>query len=63
MGNYNSYFAILSALDSGPLRRLEWSKNLREQLAEHAKIMESSHSFKNYRTVLDVTPPPCLPYM
>lgn len=63
MGNYNSYLAILSALDSGPLRRLDWSRNLREQLNEHTEIMESSYSFKNYRTLLAETEPPCLPYM
>ena len=63
MGNFNSYLAILSALDSGPVRRLDWPKSLRDQLQEHAEIMESSHSFKNYRTLLAETAPPCLPYM
>ncbi|KAH7719465.1 rap guanine nucleotide exchange factor 1 [Aphelenchoides avenae] len=63
MGNFNSYLAILSALDSGPVRRLDWPKSLRDQLQEHAEIMESSHSFKNYRTLLAETAPPCLPYI
>lgn len=63
MGNYNSYLAILSALDSGPIRRLDWSKNALDMLKDHSSIMDSSHSFKNYRTLLSESLPPCLPYM
>ena len=63
MGNFNSYLAILSALDSGPVRRLDWSKNALDQLKEHSSVMDSSHSFRNYRTLLAETRPPCLPYM
>ncbi|VDN57485.1 unnamed protein product [Dracunculus medinensis] len=63
MGNYNSYLAILSALDSGPIRRLDWSKNALDMLKDHSSIMDSSHSFKNYRTLLSESLPPCLPYI
>jgi len=63
MGNLSSYLAILSALDSGPVRRLDWSKSLREQLEEHTDIIDSKMSFKNYRAVLAETQPPCLPYI
>uniref|UniRef100_A0A914QB45 Ras-GEF domain-containing protein n=1 Tax=Panagrolaimus davidi TaxID=227884 RepID=A0A914QB45_9BILA len=63
MGNLSSYLAILSALDSGPVRRLDWSKSLKEQLNEHTDIIDSKMSFKNYRAVLAETQPPCLPYM
>ncbi|KAK0396332.1 hypothetical protein QR680_001675 [Steinernema hermaphroditum] len=63
MGNFNSYLAILSALDSGPIRRLDWSKTVQEHLREHISVMDSSHSFKNYRTLLAETKPPCLPYI
>uniref|UniRef100_F1KRH4 Rap guanine nucleotide exchange factor 1 n=1 Tax=Ascaris suum TaxID=6253 RepID=F1KRH4_ASCSU len=63
MGNYNSYLAILSALDSGPIRRLDWTKGALEMLKEHSAIMDSSHSFKNYRTLLAESRPPCLPYI
>uniref|UniRef100_A0AC34Q2Q3 Uncharacterized protein n=1 Tax=Panagrolaimus sp. JU765 TaxID=591449 RepID=A0AC34Q2Q3_9BILA len=63
MGNLSSYLAILSALDSGPMRRLDWSKSLREQLEEHTDIIDSKMSFKNYRAVLADTQPPCLPYI
>uniref|UniRef100_A0A0N5DBH8 Ras-GEF domain-containing protein n=1 Tax=Thelazia callipaeda TaxID=103827 RepID=A0A0N5DBH8_THECL len=61
--NYNSYLAILSALDSGPIRRLDWSKYIIDLLKEHSVIMDSSHSFKNYRTLLGESHPPCLPYI
>jgi Rap guanine nucleotide exchange factor 1 len=30
MNNFNSYLAILSAVDSGPVQRLDWSKNIIE---------------------------------
>ncbi|VDM50142.1 unnamed protein product [Toxocara canis] len=63
MGNYNSYLAILSALDSGPIRRLDWTKGALDMLKEHSSVMDSSHSFKNYRTLLAESRPPCLPYI
>ncbi|VDK64665.1 unnamed protein product [Onchocerca ochengi] len=63
VGNYNSYLAILSALDSGPIRRLDWSKHITDLLKEHSVVMDSSHSFKNYRTLLGESRPPCLPYI
>ncbi|KAL3981386.1 RasGEF domain family protein [Acanthocheilonema viteae] len=63
VGNYNSYLAILSALDSSPIRRLDWSKHITDLLKEHSVVMDSSHSFKNYRTLLGESRPPCLPYI
>lgn len=30
INNFNSYLALLSALDSAPIRRLEWQKNITE---------------------------------
>lgn len=30
LNNFNSYLAILSALDSAPIRRLEWQKQTSE---------------------------------
>lgn len=30
INNFNSYLAILSALDSAPIRRLEWQRNITE---------------------------------
>ncbi|EJD74874.1 rap guanine nucleotide exchange factor 1 [Loa loa] len=63
VGNYNSYLAILSALDSGPIRRLDWSKHITDLLKEHSVVMDSSHSFRNYRTLLSESRPPCLPYI
>ncbi|CAJ0575076.1 unnamed protein product, partial [Mesorhabditis spiculigera] len=63
LGNFNAYLAILSALDSGPVRRLDWGRAATEQLKEHAVIMESTGSFKVYRSALVETPPPCIPYV
>ncbi|GMT35942.1 hypothetical protein PFISCL1PPCAC_27239, partial [Pristionchus fissidentatus] len=62
IGNLHSYLAILSALESGPIRRLDWSKSVVEQLSQHSDIMDSTFSFKKYRTLLTETAPPCIPY-
>ncbi|GMT06192.1 hypothetical protein PENTCL1PPCAC_28366, partial [Pristionchus entomophagus] len=62
IGNLHSYLAILSALESGPIRRLDWSKGVVEQLSQHSEIMDSTFSFKKYRTLLTETAPPCIPY-
>lgn len=34
INNFNSYLALLSALDSAPIRRLEWQKNITEYIKE-----------------------------
>lgn len=63
MGNFNGYLATLSALDSGPVRRLNWPQSLREQVKAQVSIMDTRQSFKNYRSALAQTKPPCLPYL
>ncbi|KAI6240173.1 hypothetical protein M3Y99_00504700 [Aphelenchoides fujianensis] len=62
LGNFNSYLAALSALDSGPVRRLNWPRGFRDQVNELTAIMDTRQSFKNYRTELARTKPPYLPY-
>ena len=39
MGNYNSYLSVLSALDSGPVRRLSWSRELLDTMSEHTSAL------------------------
>lgn len=63
INNFNSYLAILSALDSAPIRRLEWQKNITETLKEYCALIDSSSSFRTYRQALADTEPPCIPYM
>ena len=50
--NFNSYLALLSALDSAPIRRLEWCKSITESLKEHCTLIDSSSSFRAYRQAL-----------
>ncbi|KAK7504449.1 hypothetical protein BaRGS_00004315 [Batillaria attramentaria] len=61
--NFNSYLAILSALDSAPVRRLEWQKQNIEALQEFCQLIDSSSSFRAYRQALAETEPPCIPYL
>uniref|UniRef100_A0A0K0D2I4 Ras-GEF domain-containing protein n=1 Tax=Angiostrongylus cantonensis TaxID=6313 RepID=A0A0K0D2I4_ANGCA len=63
LGNFNSYLALLSALVSSPLARLDWSKTITDGLREHAEVMDTSHSYKNYRLLLQMASPPTVPYM
>ncbi|XP_012945561.1 rap guanine nucleotide exchange factor 1 [Aplysia californica] len=61
--NFNSYLAILSALNSAPVHRLEWQKQNVEVLQELCQLIDSSSSFRVYRQTLSETPPPCIPYL
>ncbi|XP_030752643.1 guanine nucleotide-releasing factor 2 isoform X3 [Sitophilus oryzae] len=63
MNNFNSYLALLSALDSAPVRRLEWQKHIQEGLKEYCALIDSSSSFRAYRSALAETQPPCIPYI
>ncbi|XP_043914524.1 rap guanine nucleotide exchange factor 1 [Protopterus annectens] len=63
LNNFNSYLAILSALDSAPIRRLEWQKQTTEGLAEYCMLIDSSSSFRAYRAALAEREPPCIPYL
>uniref|UniRef100_A0A8C7LW50 CRK SH3-binding GNRP n=1 Tax=Oncorhynchus mykiss TaxID=8022 RepID=A0A8C7LW50_ONCMY len=63
LNNFNSYLAILSALDSAPIRRLEWQKQTSEGLEEYCTLIDSSSSFRVYRAALADVEPPCIPYL
>ncbi|KAG5886363.1 Guanine nucleotide-releasing factor 2, partial [Gonioctena quinquepunctata] len=63
INNFNSYLALLSALDSAPVRRLEWQKQVQEGLKEYCALIDSSSSFRAYRMALAETQPPCIPYI
>ena len=63
MNNFNSYLALLSALDSAPIRRLEWKQNITDGLKEYCALIDSSSSFRAYRQALAESCPPCIPYM
>lgn len=63
INNFNSYLALLSALDSAPIRRLEWQKTITDGLKEYCALIDSSSSFRAYRQALSDSTPPCIPYM
>ncbi|XP_063753581.1 rap guanine nucleotide exchange factor 1 [Eleginops maclovinus] len=63
LNNFNSYLSILSALDSAPLRRLDWGRSSTEALEEFSSLIDSSSSFRTYRAALAEVEPPCIPYL
>ncbi|XP_060809901.1 guanine nucleotide-releasing factor 2 isoform X4 [Amyelois transitella] len=63
MNNFNSYLALVSALDSPPVRRLGWPRAIVDTLHDHCAIIDSSSSFRAYRQALAETQPPCIPYI
>ncbi|XP_026324252.1 guanine nucleotide-releasing factor 2 isoform X11 [Hyposmocoma kahamanoa] len=63
MNNFNSYLALVSALDSPPVRRLGWPRAIDDALLDHCAIIDSSSSFRAYRLALAETQPPCIPYI
>ncbi|XP_049887610.1 guanine nucleotide-releasing factor 2 isoform X5 [Pectinophora gossypiella] len=63
MNNFNSYLALVSALDSPPVRRLGWPRGIDDALLDHCAIIDSSSSFRAYRQALAETQPPCIPYI
>ncbi|XP_045760965.1 guanine nucleotide-releasing factor 2 isoform X3 [Maniola jurtina] len=63
LNNFNSYLALVSALDCPPVRRLGWPRAVVEALKDHVALIDSSHSFRAYRLALAETQPPCIPYI
>lgn len=63
MNNFNSYLALLSALDSAPIRRLDWPKSITETFNEFSNLIDPSSSFRIYRQILEETEPPSIPYI
>lgn len=63
LNNFNSYLALVSALDSPPVQRLGWPRALQDTLQDHCAIIDSSSSFRAYRNALADTQPPCIPYI
>ncbi|XP_062528472.1 guanine nucleotide-releasing factor 2 isoform X11 [Bombyx mori] len=63
MNNFNSYLALVSALDSPPVRRLGWPRYIVDTLHDYCTIIDSSSSFRTYRQALAETQPPCIPYI
>ncbi|GAB0095924.1 Ras-like guanine nucleotide exchange factor [Sergentomyia squamirostris] len=61
--NFNSYLALLSALDSALIRRLEWQKTITDSLKDYCALIDPSSSFRAYRLALAETTPPCIPYI
>lgn len=57
INNFNSYLALLSALDSAPIRRLEWQKNITEGWTKFdhfiLKLIFDFSGLKEYCALID----------
>lgn len=63
LNNYSSYFAILSALNSAPIGRLEWNRSITDRLKEYCALIDNSSFFRAYRHALSESTPPCITYV
>jgi len=61
--NFNSLLALLSALDSAPVSRLDWPRQEKDMISEYFHLIDCTSSFKSYRTALSEAEPPCIPYI
>ncbi len=61
--NFNSYLAVLSAIESASVTRLDWSDKILKALEEPRQLIDNRGSFKNYREAFSQAKPPCIPYM
>ena len=43
MNNFNSYLAILSAVDSGPVQRLDWPKHITDTIKDFSHLIENEN--------------------
>lgn len=63
MNNFNSYLSILSAVDSGPIQRLDWSKNITDNIKELSVLIDPKCGFKSLREAVNEAQPPCIPHI
>ncbi|XP_065918716.1 rap guanine nucleotide exchange factor 1-like [Dysidea avara] len=63
INNFNSYLAILSAIESASISRLEWSEKVIKNLEEPRALIDNKGSFKAYRDAFGTATPPCIPYI
>ncbi|RNA20609.1 rap guanine nucleotide exchange factor 1-like isoform X5 [Brachionus plicatilis] len=63
MNNFNSYLSILSAVDSGPIQRLDWPKSIIDTIKEYAALIDPKCGFKSLREAISEAEPPCIPHI
>ena len=63
LNNFNSYLAILSAVDSGPIQRLDWPKHITDSIKEFSILINPKCGFKYLREAVNESKPPCIPHI
>jgi Rap guanine nucleotide exchange factor 1 len=63
MNNFNSYLAILSAVDSGPVQRLDWPKHITDSIKDFSHLIDPKCGFKYLREAVSESRAPCIPHI
>jgi Rap guanine nucleotide exchange factor 1 len=63
MNNFNSYLSLLSAVDSGPIQRLDWSKYIIDTIKNFSSLIDPRCGFKCLREAVAEAETPCIPHM
>ena len=63
MNNFNSYLSLLSAVDSGPIQRLDWPKNISDAIKECSILIDPKCGFKCLREAVAEAQTPCIPHI
>lgn len=63
MNNFNSYLAILSAVDSGPVQRLDWPNHIIDTIKDYSHLIDPKCGFKCLREAVNDSQPPCIPHI
>jgi hypothetical protein len=63
MNNFSAYLSILSAVDSGPIQRLDWSKQITDSIADFSLLIDPKCGFKTLREAVNEAHPPIIPHM
>ena len=63
LNNFTSYLSLLSAVDSGPLQRLDWPKHITDQIRDLSLLIDPKCGFKHLREAVLDSQLPCIPHM
>ena len=63
MNNFNSYLSLLSAVDSGPVQRLDWPRHIAATIEAYSSLIDPRCGFKLLREAVAEASVPCIPHI